>query len=94
MGLILGSMFLLAAILALEIQRDLQKYKNFVVLSSVWTIFHGGILIYLSIINDYLKVYQNLPSLFVWIPFYNQFLLLEGAVLIIYSLLVWAWIKK
>lgn len=93
-GFVLGSMFLFAAVMVLEIQRDLLKYKSLVVLSSFWALFHGGLLIYLSFAHDYLKIYQNMSSLFIWIPFYNQFLILEGTVLIIYSILVWVWAKK
>ena len=93
-GQILGSVFLLMAILAFEVQRNVNKYKNFVIISGFWSILHGGLLIYLSISQNYLKAFLKIPSLYVWLPFYNQYLFLEGVVLIIYSLIVYIWIKN
>lgn len=90
----LGSVFLFVSIVVFEVQRDLNKYKTFIILSGIWTVFHGGLLIYLSKEQNYFRIYEKQPSLYVWFPQYNQYLFLEGAVLIIYSLMVYLWIKK
>ena len=84
---ILGSIFLFLSIIILEIQKDLKKYKKIIVLSSFWAFFHGMFLVYLSVSQNYVKIYENIPSLYVWFPLYTQYVSLEGLFLIIYSIL-------
>lgn len=92
-GKVLGSMFLFTAAIVFDIQRNLLKYRNFIKLSMFWGLFHGGVLIWLSLSNNYVEVFKNWPSLYLWSPFYNQYVTLEGVVLIGYSVLVYLWLK-
>lgn len=91
---ILGSMFLLFSIIAFEIQKDLNKYRKFVILSSYWAFFDGFLVLYLSTTQDFVKIYQAIPSLYVWFPWYNQFLYFEVILLIFYAVLVYLWKKN
>lgn len=93
-GKVLGSMFLFTAVIAFDVQRNLLKYRNFIKLSSFWSLFHGGVLIWLSFSNHYVEVFKNSPSLYVWFPLYNQYVTLEGIMLIVYSILVFLWLKN
>lgn len=93
-GRVLGSMFLLLSIFTFEIQRDLRKYRRLIILSSIWALFDGLLLFYLSFAQDFVKIYQNTPSLYVWFPGYNQFVYSEGAMLVFYSVLVYLWARK
>lgn len=93
-GKVLGSVFLFIAAVAFDIQRNLLRYKNFIRLSGFWAIFHGGVLIWLSLSNNYVEVFKNLPSLHVWSSFYNQYVILEGMVLLGYAVLVFLWLGK
>lgn len=94
MGPILGSTFLLISIVAFKASKNLEKYKDFIKISGIWAIFHGGLLIYLALIQDNAGIFSPNPSLFAWIPFYNQYLVLEGVMLFLYSLLIFLWVKK
>lgn len=91
---ILGSVFLFLLILLFEVQKDLNKYKNLIIISGFWTLFHGCLMIYLSFLHDYPKIYNGMPSLYVWLPLYNQYVFLEGVILIAYSIVVYFWVKK
>lgn len=91
---VLGSAFLLIAIVAVEVGRNLNKYKTFLKLSGWWAVFHGGVLIFLSLTNNYSALFSMLPSLQVFFPYYNQFLILEGLVSICYGLAVYLWMKN
>lgn len=91
---ILGSMFLLFSIFTFEIQRDLNKYKRIIILSSYWALFDAMLLFISSLPQDFVKIYKDIPSLYVWFPWYNQFLYLESLLLILYAVIVYLWIKK
>lgn len=93
-GKVLGSVFLFIAAVVFDLQRDLLKHRNFIKLSGFWSIFHGGILIWLSLSNNFVEVFKNTPSLYVWFPFYSQYVALEGIILICYSVLVYFWLKN
>ncbi len=90
---IYASFVFLAAILVFAVQRDLKKYKTLVIASSIWAILHGVLLIFLTTTNDFLASFQSLPSLYVWMPFYNQYLLFEAFLAFLYALLVFIWVK-
>lgn len=91
---IAGSIFLFLSAVCFVAQRDLEKYKPLIKISGFWAIFHGGLLIFLAMSQDYGKFFSALPSLHVWLPFYNQYLLLEGLALLSYSYIVYLWCKK
>lgn len=88
-----GSFTFLTALIVFELQRNLSKYRNLVMLVAVWAFLHGVILLYLSLSNDYLKIFANSPSLYVWFPFYDQYLILEAVLLFVFSLVVFIWVK-
>lgn len=91
---IYASFVFLAAILLMVAQKDLKKYQSLILASGIWAIFHGFLLIYLSSTQDFVNNFSNLPSLYVWIPFYNQYLFFEAFMIIIYGLMIFLWVRK
>lgn len=89
-----ASFVFLAALLMLIAQRSLKKYQTLIIASSIWAIFHGFLLIYLSSTQNFTDNFSGSPSLYVWIPFYNQYLLVEASLAFIYAILVFIWIKN
>lgn len=83
----------LAAALAFIVQKDLKKYKSIISISSIWTFFQGLLLIYLNSAQNLISNFSNLPSLSVWMPFYQQYLLFEAFLCFIYTGLVLIWLK-
>lgn len=92
---VLGSFLLfVAAVIIFEVQRNPLKYKNFIKIGGIWAFFHGLLLIFLSTTQNYLEVFKAYPSLFVWFPMYEKFVILEGVVAILFSILVYIWLKN
>lgn len=92
---VLGSIFLfVAAVVILEVQRNLKKYKNFIKIGGTWTLFHGILLIFLSVTQNYTEVFKPFPSLLVWFPFYGEYVILEGLAAILFSVLAYLWLKN
>lgn len=94
LNMVYASFVFLTAAFVLIFQSDLKKYKNFIVVSALWAFFHAGLLIFLSIGQNLTMKAEGLPSLYVWSPFYNQYLLGEAGLLFIYASLVLIWIKR
>lgn len=94
LNLIYASFVFLASILILFAQRDLKKYKTMIYASAFWAVFHGSLLIYLSLSQNFSHNFSNLSSLRVWLPFYDLYLLFEGVLACFYALFVFYWIKK
>ncbi len=90
---IYASFVFLAAVLIFIAQKDLKKYKDLIFYSTIWAFFHGVLLIFLSLTQNFTKDSPSLPSLYIWIPFYSQFLLFEVLLLFIYIVLVVLWFK-
>lgn len=91
---IYASFVFLAAIMIFIAQRDLKKYRNLIFYSAFWAFFHGFLLIKFATTQSFTKEIPSLPSLHIWIPFYNQFLLFEAFLLLVYVILVFLWIKS
>lgn len=91
---ILGSTFLFVAIVVFEVQKNLLKYKTFIKLSGIWALFHGFLLIFLSLTQNYVEVFGAFPSLFVWFPLYENYVVLEGVAAILFSILAYMWLKN
>lgn len=89
---IYASFVFLAAILLLVVQKDLKKYHTLILASCIWAIFHGLLLIYLSFTQNLIN-FSQWPSLYVWMPFYNQFLLFEAFLSFVYVALAFSWSK-
>lgn len=90
----LGSCFLFISLLAFEAQKNIEKYQPLIKISGLWAIFYGFLLVFLSLSKDFSQAFNNLSSLYVWLPFYNQYLLLEAVFLIAYSMVVFLWISQ
>ncbi len=91
---IYASFVFLVAILVLVAQSDLKKYKSLIKASIIWAIFHGLLMIYLSTTLDFMNSFSHHSSLYVWMPFYNQYLFFEAFLTIIYCLLVFLWVRQ
>lgn len=88
---IYASFVFLAALISFIIQKDLKKYKTLVVVSAVWSSFHGLVLLYLVWTQNYQQVFKSLPSLLVWLPFYKEYLAFNAILLLAYSGVVYIW---
>lgn len=93
MDTIYASFVFLVALLIFIVQKDLKKYKALIFISAIWALIHGFLLIFLSINWNFTKEWLRLPSLYVWLPFYKQYLLFESALAFVYSILVFLWLK-
>lgn len=91
---VLGSFELLFSVLCFELQTNLKKYAKLIKISGFWALIHAAVLIILSIGNNFTNIFSVAPSLYVWFPFYNQYVALEGIILISYSVLVYFWLKN
>lgn len=90
---IYASFICLAGAIALFIQRDLKRYKGLIILTGIWAVIHGLILLFLVSNQNYQQIFQNLPSLLVWLPFYKEYLIVNAVLLFGYSGVVYFWSK-
>ena len=88
-----GSFILLSVIIALVICRNLDKYRTIVYFTAIWFLFLGAVLIYLGLSTDYSRDFSLFSSLSFWLPFYRQYLILEGGWLVLYSVVVYLWFR-
>lgn len=93
-GHLFGAFAILASLFGIESQRDVTKYRNFLYIVAIWSLFYGSYLIYTSLTVPFSKIFSNSPSVFVWIPFYNYYLIFEACLLFTFSLLVFIWRRK
>lgn len=91
---IYASFVYLAAVLIVVAQTALKKYKSLILASGIWSVFHGLLLIYLSSSQNFVNNFSNSPSLNMWMPFYNQYLLFEAVLSLVYAGLTFIWIKN
>lgn len=91
---IYASFVFLAAMLLLVAQKSLTKYKSLIFISSIWAVFHGLLLVRLSFTQDFMNKFAGLPSLYVWMPFYDQYLIIEAFLAFVYAALVFIWLKN
>ncbi len=91
---VLGSFELLVSVFCFELQKDLNKYSKLIKLSGCWTLIHALVLITLAASNDFTNVFASMPSLYVWAPFYNQYVFFEAGLLLFYSAIVFLWSRK
>ena len=94
MNAIYASFVFLAAALIWVVQKSLKKYQDLIFISSFWAIFHGLLLIYLSYSQNFMHNFLPFSSLYVWLPFYNQYLLFEATLSFTYAGLVFLWRKS
>jgi len=91
---LLGSFEFLLAVLCFELQRNLKKYSGLIKLSGFWASIHAAVLIILANGNNFTKIFADTPSLYVWAPFYNQYVFFEAGLLIFYVITVILWSRK
>lgn len=91
---IYASFIFLAAAIAVVLQADLKKNKTAIFVTSVWAIWHGWLLIFLSFSLDLVRISSSLPSLHLWFPFYDQYLIFQGSLLLVYAVVALVWFKK
>lgn len=89
-----ASFIILAAFMAFIIQKDPVKYKYIIGLSAVWAICHGVILLFSVWTQNYQLIFQDHPSLLVWLPFYREYLISNAVLLFLYGGLVILYFKK
>lgn len=90
---IYASFVFLVAILILAAQKDLQKNKTLIFYSAIWALFHGFLLVNLALTQNFNTDLSDFPSLLVYLPFYNQYLLFEALLAFSYGILVYLWFK-
>lgn len=91
---VLGSFELLIAILCFELQRNVKKYARLVKISAFWALIHATVLMIVAINHNFTAIFATLPSLYVWAPFYNQYVFFEAGLLLFYSLMVILWSRQ
>lgn len=91
---VLGSFEILISVLCFEVQTDLKKYSRLIKMSGIWSLIHAAILVILVLNNDFVSIFIGRPSLYVWVPFYNQYVIFEAGLLVFYSLIVYVWSRK
>ncbi len=89
-----ASFILLAGAIAFCLQKDPEKYKSLIVVTGIWAIFHGAILLFLVYTQNYQEIFQILPSLLVFLPFYKEYLIMNAFLLFGYGGVVYLWLKK
>ena len=91
---IFASFIFLAAALSLLLQANLKKYRTAIFVTAVWAIWHGLLLIFLSFNLDLVKLSASLPSVHLWLPFYDQYLAFQGSLLLLYAVVALIWFKN
>ena len=84
-----GSFVIFVGLLGIEVQTDLMKYKKFLYIAAIWSFFHAGYLVYTAVTVDFIQTFAREPSVYIWMPFYNYYLIFEAALLLCLSLLVY-----
>jgi len=75
------------------LQKQLQQYRDLIVWTGLFAIFHGFLLWWCASQNY--EAIMPLTTLYFWNPFYSIQLIIEGSILIIIGLyIVYGWQKK
>jgi len=90
---IYASFIILAGFVAFIIQKDPIKYELIIKLSAIWALLHGIMLLFLVWTQDYQQIFQNLPSLLVYLPFYREYLIFNAVLLFLYSGVVYFYFR-
>lgn len=94
LNMIYGSFVILAGAISFEFQKDVKKYSKLIMLSAIWALLHGCLLIFISSKFNFMTNFSGYPSLYLWLPNYNYYLYFEAILLIVYSILVFIWRKE
>lgn len=93
-GNLYGEFVIFVGILAMEVSRNLEKYRNLLYLAAFWSLLYSAVLLYNALTIDFVNVFSQTPSLYVWMPFYNFYLFFEGGLLLLAAVLIFIWHKK
>lgn len=85
-----ASFVLLLVVLIFEIQKDVKKYADLVLIMGGWSLLHGVFLAYQGL-SGLSHNFQNIQSLSAWLPFYNLLEDVEGLLLITFGTMVVLW---
>lgn len=88
-----GMFAILAACFGIEASRNLKKYRNFLKIAGIWSIFYGVYLVYISITVDFIGIFEHSPSVYAWMPFYNSYLIFEAGLLFVLAILIFLYHK-
>lgn len=91
---IYASFVFLAALISFIIQKDLEKYKVLVITSAIWALFHATLLLFLVLTQNYQQIFQDFPSLLVYLPFYREYLIFNAGLLFLYSGIVYLYFRQ
>lgn len=93
-GNLYGGFAILAGLLGIEASRNLEKYTHLLYIAAIWSLTYGGYLFYSSLTINFVSIFSDSPSIYLWMPFYNYYLLFEAGLLFILSTLVFLWSKE
>lgn len=85
-----ASFALLTVGVIIEVQKNIKKNAAIVLVMGIWAIWHGGFLGYQAL-TGFSNNFQQVPSLYVWLPFYNSVIFLESILLILFGTMVVLW---
>lgn len=93
-GNLYGEFAVLVGLLGIETSRNLEKYRNFLYIFAVWSLTYAFYLLYHALTINFVDVFSQAPSIYFWMPFYNNYLFFEAGLLFILSILILLWAKK
>ena len=91
MGYYYASFVIIMVCILLIVQKNIYHFKKLIFVSGIFAFFHGLLLLYASVSENFDSVYNSHPSLMVWMPSYDSFLLLEAVIAIVYAALILLW---
>lgn len=89
-----GAFAILAGLFGIETSRDIYKYRNFLYIVAFWVLGYGIYLIYVATTISFKLIFVESPSVFVWMPFYNYYLVFEAGLCFGLSTLIYLFRKK
>jgi hypothetical protein len=94
MNHLFGAFAILSGLFGVEASRDLRKYRNFLHLTAIWILGYGAYLLYSGLVIDFRQIFKDYPSVYVWMPFYNFYLIFEAGLCFALSILIYLFKKQ
>lgn len=94
MSILYASTALFLSAFLLILQTNIQKYQQLIRFIALYALFHGGLMLVASFNSPFDQIYKGLPSLALWIPYYNFYLIFEAMLLFGFTILVYFWQKN
>ena len=89
-----ASTTLFLSMLLFYIQHNVEKNKKIIKLLAFYALFHGLLVTYFSLTFGFNEIFQELPSLYLWLPNYSVYLIFEAFLLFVFAFLVYLWQRK